>query len=39
VGVVEAPWLVVRGGTYYLFYSGNVYDHRYTGPGWRARPA
>jgi len=28
-GVVEAPWLVLRGGTYYLFYSGNVYDHRY----------
>ncbi|HEU5061413.1 MAG TPA: family 43 glycosylhydrolase, partial [Kofleriaceae bacterium] len=28
-GVVEAPWLVRRRGTYYLFYSGNVYDHRY----------
>ncbi len=28
-GVVEAPWIVKRGGTYYLFYSGNVYDHRY----------
>jgi GH43 family beta-xylosidase len=28
-GVVEAPWLVLRGDTYYLFYSGNVYDHRY----------
>lgn len=28
-GVVEAQWLVKRGGTYYLFYSGNVYDHRY----------
>ncbi|NVB80262.1 MAG: family 43 glycosylhydrolase [Kofleriaceae bacterium] len=28
-GVVEAPWLVKRDGTYYLFYSGNVYDHRY----------
>jgi GH43 family beta-xylosidase len=28
-GVVEAPWLVVRNGMYYLFYSGNVYDHRY----------
>jgi len=28
-GVVEAPWLIERGGTYYLFYSGNVYDHRY----------
>lgn len=28
-GVVEAPWVVRRDGTYYLFYSGNVYDHRY----------
>ncbi|CAN5910678.1 hypothetical protein BH11MYX3_BH11MYX3_16160 [soil metagenome] len=28
-GVVEAPWIVERDGTYYLFYSGNVYDHRY----------
>jgi GH43 family beta-xylosidase len=28
-GVVEAPWIVKRNGTYYLFYSGNVYDHRY----------
>ena len=28
-GVVEAPWVVKRNGTYYLFYSGNVYDHRY----------
>ncbi len=28
-GVVEGPWLIERGGTYYLFYSGNVYDHRY----------
>jgi len=28
-GVVEAPWLVKRNGTYYLFYSGNVYDERY----------
>ncbi|HEY8141178.1 MAG TPA: family 43 glycosylhydrolase [Kofleriaceae bacterium] len=28
-GVVEAPWLVKRNGTYYLFYSGNVYDGRY----------
>jgi GH43 family beta-xylosidase len=28
-GVVEAPWLVRRDGTYYLFYSGNVYDARY----------
>jgi hypothetical protein len=28
-GVVEAPWLVWRDGFYYLFYSGNVYDHRY----------
>lgn len=28
-GVVEAPWVVKRNGTYYMFYSGNVYDHRY----------
>lgn len=28
-GVVEAQWLVKRNGQYYLFYSGNVYDHRY----------
>ncbi len=28
-GVVEAPWLVKHEGSYYLFYSGNVYDHRY----------
>lgn len=28
-GVVEAPWIVKRNGMYYLFYSGNVYDHRY----------
>ena len=28
-GVVEAPWLVKHDGRYYLFYSGNVYDHRY----------
>ncbi len=28
-GVVEAPWIVKRNGTYYLFYSGNVYDYRY----------
>jgi len=28
-GVVEAPWIVKRDGSYYLFYSGNVYDHRY----------
>lgn len=28
-GVVEAPWIVERGGTFYLFYSGNVYDARY----------
>jgi arabinan endo-1,5-alpha-L-arabinosidase len=27
--VVEAPWVVKRDGTYYLFYSGNAYDHRY----------
>ena len=28
-GVVEAPWVIKRKGTYYLFYSGNVYDQRY----------
>ena len=28
-GVIEAPWVVKRGGYYYLFYSGNVYDYRY----------
>jgi len=28
-GVVEAPWMIKRGGYFYLFYSGNVYDHRY----------
>lgn len=28
-GVVEAPWVVQRGGFHYMFYSGNVYDHRY----------
>ena len=28
-GVVEAPWIVQRDGSWYLFYSGNVYDHRY----------
>jgi GH43 family beta-xylosidase len=28
-GVIEGPWLVKRSGTYYLFYSGNVYDSRY----------
>lgn len=28
-GVVEAQWLIERDGTYYLFYSGNVYDYRY----------
>ena len=28
-GVVEATWLVQRDAFYYLFYSGNVYDHRY----------
>lgn len=28
-GVVEAPWLVARDGYFYMFYSGNVYDHRY----------
>ena len=28
-GVVEAPWVVLHDGTYYLFYSGNGYDARY----------
>lgn len=28
-GVVEAPWVVKRDGTYFLLYSGNVYDQRY----------
>jgi beta-xylosidase len=28
-GVVEAPWVVKRDGRYFMFYSGNVYDHRY----------
>lgn len=28
-GVVEAPFVVRHEGMYYLFYSGNVYDHRY----------
>jgi GH43 family beta-xylosidase len=28
-GVVEAPWIIKRDGFYYMFYSGNVYDHRY----------
>lgn len=28
-GVIEAPWLIERDGSFYLFYSGNVYDHRY----------
>jgi GH43 family beta-xylosidase len=28
-GVVEAQWIVKRGGRYFMFYSGNVYDHRY----------
>ena len=28
-GVIEAPWVVKRDGTYFVFYSGNVYDHRY----------
>ena len=28
-GVVEAPWVVKRDGMYFMFYSGNVYDHRY----------
>jgi hypothetical protein len=28
-GVVEAPWVIKHGAFYYMFYSGNVYDHRY----------
>ncbi|MBK6916717.1 MAG: family 43 glycosylhydrolase [Deltaproteobacteria bacterium] len=28
-GVIEAPWLVLHDGEWFLFYSGNVYDHRY----------
>lgn len=28
-GTIEGMWLVKRDGMYYLFYSGNVYDHRY----------
>jgi GH43 family beta-xylosidase len=28
-GVVEAPWVVLHQGMYFLFYSGNVYDYRY----------
>ncbi len=28
-GVVEAPWVVKRDGRYYMFYSGNVYNHLY----------
>ena len=28
-GVIEGAWIIERGGTYYMFYSGNVYDHRY----------
>lgn len=38
-GVAEAPWVVERGGMYYLFYSGNVYDYRYrTGVARAASP-
>ncbi len=28
-GVVEAPWITEHDGMLYMFYSGNVYDHRY----------
>ena len=28
-GVIEGQWIVRRDGWFYLFYSGNVYDHRY----------
>lgn len=27
--LVEAPWVVERGGKYFLFYSADVYDERY----------
>jgi GH43 family beta-xylosidase len=27
--VIEGQWLVKRDGRYYLFYSGNAYDHHY----------
>jgi GH43 family beta-xylosidase len=38
-GVVEAPWVVANDGMYFLFYSGNVYDHRYrTGVARSASP-
>lgn len=38
-GVVEAPWIVQRDNFYYMFYSGNVYDHRYrTGVARAASP-
>ena len=38
-GVVEAPWIVQRDSFYYMFYSGNVYDHRYrTGVARAASP-
>ena len=38
-GVVEAPWIVENDGMYFLFYSGNVYDHRYrTGVARSASP-
>lgn len=28
-GVVEAPWIAPHDGSYFMFYSGNVYDDRY----------
>lgn len=28
-GVVEAPWVIEHDGSYFMFYSGNVYDDRY----------
>ncbi|GAC1393417.1 MAG: hypothetical protein NVSMB47_00700 [Polyangiales bacterium] len=38
-GVVEAPWVVKNGTSYYLFYSGNVYDQSYrTGVARAASP-
>ena len=32
-GVVEGPWVVARGGSYYLFYSGNAYSNGTYGVG------
>lgn len=36
--LVEGPWMIARGGWYYLFYSANAYvDHRYATGVARAR--